>query len=145
MSNSVFKIFSEGLIGSERMRLFGLKIADWVSVFVIITFFLLWIQVVISHYKGGFRRFPMLEPVVLAPLLIAFGLLSFFFSALSVIYQILLWFGFAVGLSGVYFHFDGIRKRAKDFSFQGLINGPPLPLPLIFALLSLLGLLNFYL
>jgi hypothetical protein len=126
------------------MKLFGLEAADWLSILVIMTFFLLWIQVVIYHYKGKFRRFPMLEPVVLAPLLITFGLLSFFFGSLEVVYQILLWLGFAVGLSGVYFHFDGVRKGSESF-FLGLINGPPLPLPFIFALLSLLGLVNLYL
>lgn len=125
--------------------LFGLSLARWTVILVTALFALLWVQVLLFHYRGGFRRIWMFEPVILAPLLIAFGLLSFTSADLRFIYEILLVLGAGMGLSGLFFHWNGVRRLPDGFTLKNVLFGPPLFLPPVFGVASLVGLVAAYL
>jgi hypothetical protein len=117
-----------------------------VVLFVALAFIMIWIQVTMFHYRQNFHHKSMWVPVISAPLFFLTGiaLTLFNFSWLATIFIIMMWFGALAGMIGFYFHFRGVGVRVGGWALRNFLIGPPVILPLMFAALSVLGLIAMY-
>jgi hypothetical protein len=117
-----------------------------VVLFVALAFIMIWIQVTMFHYRQNFHHKSMWVPVISAPLFFLTGiaLTLFNFSWLATIFIIMMWFGTLAGMIGFYFHFRGVGVRVGGWALRNFLIGPPVILPLMFAALSVLGLIAMY-
>ncbi len=127
---------------------------DWISwsldrviyLFVGVAFFVLWIQVALSHYRQNFHHKSMWTPVLAAPIfsLTAVWLVFDRSHLLLLGFAGLMWLGVMIGAAGFYYHFHGVGVRVGGYSMRNFLAGPPVVLPLLFSALSVLGLLAYY-
>jgi hypothetical protein len=106
-----------------------------------LAFVVIGLQVLLFHWRAGFRSRTMYGPVLLAPLLVLAGLVGALqrdgllgWSALAVFAL-----GVVDGLVGVFEHWRGIARRIGGFSLRNLMSGPPPLLPVAFMALALTG------
>jgi hypothetical protein len=112
-----------------------------VLVFTGVAYLVIWIQLSLYHWAGGFKHLAMWGPVLSTPLVVAGAALGavardgvWGWIALG-----LLVFGIVEGLIGLYLHLLGIRSQIGGFSTRNLLSGPPPMLPLAYAAVGALG------
>ncbi len=112
-----------------------------VVVFVAVAYTVIWVQLSLYHWAGGFKRVAMWGPVVGTPPVI-FGALAGVADRESPwgwVAAALLTFGVLDGLVGLYYHLRGIASQIGGFSTRNLLSGPPPMLPLAYAAIGVLG------
>ncbi|TQR46616.1 hypothetical protein [Paenibacillus popilliae] len=124
----------------------GWPIERMLILFVSLAFFLIGIQVTMSHYRQNFHHKAMWVPVLAAPLFFVFGLIlvCFHVAWLRVFFQFLMWVGALAGLVGFYFHVRGVGKRVGGYQSHNFLIGPPVIMPLMITAMSLLGIIALY-
>jgi len=112
-----------------------------VLVFTAVAYLVIWVQLSLFHWAGGFKHVAMWGPVLATPLVSGGAILGavardgvWGWVALG-----LLVFGILEGLLGLYFHIVGIRSQIGGFSLRNLLSGPPPMLPLAYAAMGALG------
>jgi hypothetical protein len=106
-----------------------------------LAFLVIGLQVLLFHWRAGFRRLTMYGPVLLAPVLVLAGVAGALQRDGVVGWIVLAVFVFGVvdGLVGVFEHLRGIARRIGGFSLRNLMSGPPPLLPVAFMALALTG------
>ncbi|MHB9031090.1 MAG: hypothetical protein ACYC9O_20165, partial [Candidatus Latescibacterota bacterium] len=118
----------------------------FIFLFVGLAYLLVWIQVLLYHWRGAFRHRPMWEPVLTAPLLAAMGIVFAFMYGgfLNLLFILLFAIGAFVGVSGIFFHFRGVHNYIGGFSLRNFMVGPPVILPMTFMVFSVVALLVYF-
>jgi hypothetical protein len=123
----------------ESWRGWGLDRA--VLLFTAVAYLVIWVQLSLYHWAGGFKRLAMWGPVLATPPIAAGAVVGavtregvWGWVALA-----LLAFGVLDGLVGVYLHLSGMRAQIGGFSTRNLLSGPPPMLPLAYAAMGVLG------
>ncbi|MBD0348278.1 MAG: hypothetical protein ICV59_03920 [Thermoleophilia bacterium] len=121
----------------------GWPFARLYMLLVALAFAVIGLQVLLFHWRAGFRRWTMYGPVLFAPVLVVAavlgavqrdGFLGWFVLGVFVL-------GMVDGLVGVVEHLRGIARRVGGFSLRNLMSGPPPLLPVAFTALALTGVL----
>jgi len=114
--------------------------------FIGLAFVLIWIQVVLFHWRGAFRHRVMWAPVVEAPLLAAMGIVYSFVHGgiLDWLFVLIFAIGTFGGLGGTYYHFRGVKNYIGGFSLRNFMVGPPVIIPMIFMAMSLSMLIVYF-
>jgi lysylphosphatidylglycerol synthetase-like protein (DUF2156 family) len=114
--------------------------------FVGLAYLLIGIQVAMSHSKQNFHNKSMWVPVITAPILFVCSILLALLNnkGLYGVTHILYWMGTLVGFVGFVFHFRGVGHRVGGYAPRNFLMGPPIILPLLFAAMSVLGLISIY-
>ena len=114
--------------------------------FIGVAFLLVWVQVVLFHWRGAFRRIPMWAPVLFSPLLAIMGIVFAFFygGIINWFFVIIFGIGALEGLIGTYLHFDGVRRSIGGFTLRNFMAGPPVILPVVFMALAAAALVLFF-
>jgi hypothetical protein len=119
----------------------GWQLDRGVLVFTAVAYVVIWIQLSLYHWAGGFKHVAMWGPVLSTPLVIGGAVAGaavrdgvWGWVALG-----LLGFGVVEGLLGLYFHVQGIRSQIGGFSLRNLLSGPPPMLPVAYAAVGVLG------
>ena len=112
-----------------------------VVVFAAVAYVVVWVQLSLNHWAGGFRRTVMWAPVLLTPVIVLGALLGavsrgspWGWIALS-----LLVLGVVDGLIGLGYHLRGIGSQIGGLSLRNVLAGPPPMLPVAYAALGALG------
>ena len=119
----------------------GWELGRAVLVFTAVAYMVIWVQVSLFHWAGGFKHWAMWGPVAATPVL-ALGAL---FGAvdrdgvLGWIALVLLVLGAVEGLVGLYYHLTGMRYQVGGFTMRNLLSGPPPMLPIAYAAIGALG------
>lgn len=123
----------------------GLSLQRFFYLFVGASFLLLWIQVLLLHWRGAFRLWPMWGPVLFAPVLSAMGILFAVFYGPWLAGPFIAVFSLGVldGLAGIYYHFAGVRHYVGGWTLRNFIAGPPVVLPVLFTALSAAALMVY--
>jgi hypothetical protein len=123
----------------ESWRGWGLDRA--VLLFTAVAYLVVWVQLSLYHWAGGFKRLAMWGPVLATPPIAAGAVVGavtregvWGWVALA-----LLAFGVLDGLLGLYLHLSGLRAQIGGFSTRNLLSGPPPMLPLAYAAMGVLG------
>jgi hypothetical protein len=108
---------------------------------VALAFVVIGLQVLLFHWRAGFRRLTMYGPVLLAPVLVVAGVVGAVQrdGALGWIVLSVFALGVVDGLVGIAEHLRGIARRIGGFSLRNLMSGPPPLLPVAFMALALTG------
>ena len=108
---------------------------------VALAFAIVGAQVFLFHWRGGFRKWTMYGPVLLAPVIVLAGIAGAIARDGVLGWAALAVFGFGVvdGIIGVFEHFRGIVERVGGLSLRNLMGGPPPLLPAAFMALALTG------
>jgi hypothetical protein len=108
---------------------------------VALAFLVVGLQVLLFHWRAGFRSWTMYGPVLLAPVLVLAGVVGAFQRDGLIGWLVLAVFGLGIvdGLIGVFEHLRGIARRIGGFSLRNLMSGPPPLLPVAFMALALTG------
>jgi hypothetical protein len=119
----------------------GWPFARLYMLLVALAFAVVGLQVLLFHWRAGFRRWTMYGPVVLAPVLVVAGVVGALQRDGWVGWVALAVFALGIvdGLVGVFEHFRGIARRIGGFSLRNLMSGPPPLLPVAFTALALTG------
>ncbi len=114
--------------------------------FLGVLFLGVFVQVTLFHWRQNFRHWSMWIPVVGTPALglIALGLVLVDSAALRTLLALFSAVGVAAGMVGSYFHVEGVGERVDGYTLSNFMVGPPLVLPLMVTLLSLLALFTLY-
>ncbi|MEW5744753.1 MAG: hypothetical protein AB1805_04845 [Nitrospirota bacterium] len=114
--------------------------------FIGLAYLMLWVQVLLFHWRGAFRHWSMWGPVLFAPVLAVMGILySFMYGGwLNWLFVILFAVGAIEGILGALFHFKGVKHYIGGFSLRNFMVGPPPILPMMFMTLSLVALLVYF-
>jgi hypothetical protein len=99
------------------------------------------LQVLLFHWRAGFRRWTMYGPVLLAPVIVVAGVVGALQRDGPLGWIVLSVFALGIldGLVGVVEHLRGIARRIGGFSLRNLMSGPPPLLPVAFTALALTG------
>jgi hypothetical protein len=108
---------------------------------VALAFAVVGLQVLLFHWRAGFRRLTMYGPVLLAPVLVAAGVVGAVQrdGVLGWIVLAIFVLGIVDGVVGIAEHLRGIARRIGGFSLRNLMSGPPPLLPVAFMALALTG------
>jgi hypothetical protein len=119
----------------------GWPFARLYMLLVALAFVAIGLQVLLFHWRAGFRRWTMYGPVLLAPVLVFAGVLGAVQrdGILGWIVVAVFALGIVDGLVGVFEHLRGIARRIGGFSLRNLMSGPPPLLPVAFVALALTG------
>jgi hypothetical protein len=119
----------------------GWPFARLYMLLVALAFLVVGLQVLLFHWRAGFRRVTMYGPVLLAPVLVVAGVLGALQRDGLLGWVVLGVFAVGVvdGLVGVVEHLRGISRRIGGFSLRNLMSGPPPLLPVAFMALALTG------
>ena len=119
----------------------GSELDRAVLIFSGVAYLVVWIQLSLYHWAGGFKHVAMWGPVIATPLVIGGAALGAVRrdGAWGWIALGLLVFGIVEGLLGLYFHVQGIRSQIGGFSVRNLLSGPPPMLPVAYAAVGALG------
>jgi len=119
----------------------GWPFARLYMLLVALAFAVVGLQVLLFHWRGGFRRLTMYGPVLLAPMLVLAGVIGALQrdGVLGWIVLAVFAFGIVDGLIGIAEHLRGIARRIGGFSLRNLMSGPPPLLPVAFMALALTG------
>jgi hypothetical protein len=106
-------------------------------------FLLVWIQVSLYHYRAAFHNRLMWGPVLFTPLLVlsALGLGLWRTPLTSLLFLILFGCGVLEGLAGIALHLRGVSRLVGGLNLRNWMLGPPVVLAVVYAALSLLGVL----
>jgi len=121
-------------------------LANFFYLFIGLAFMMIWVQVVLFHWRGAFRHRAMWAPVLEAPVLSAMGIIYSFAHGgmLDWLFVLIFLIGTFGGLAGTYYHFRGVRHYIKGFSLRNFMVGPPVIIPMMFAALALAGLIVYF-
>ncbi len=119
----------------------GWPFARLYMLLVALAFLVVGLQVLLFHWRAGFRRLTMYGPVLLAPLLVLAGVVGALQRDGLVGWVVLAGFGVGIldGIIGIAEHLRGIARRIGGFSLRNLMSGPPPLLPVAFMALALTG------
>jgi hypothetical protein len=121
----------------------GWPFARLYMLLVALAFLVIGLQVLLFHWRAGFRRLTMYGPVLLAPVLVLAGMVGAIQRDGLVGWVVLAVFALGIldGIIGIAEHLRGIARRIGGFSLRNLMSGPPPLLPVAFMALALTGLL----
>jgi hypothetical protein len=119
----------------------GWPFARLYMLLVALAFLVVGLQVLLFHWRAGFRRLTMYGPVLLAPVLVLAGVVGALQRDGLVGWVVLAVFvlGILDGMIGIAEHLRGIARRVSGFSLRNLMSGPPPLLPVAFMALALTG------
>jgi hypothetical protein len=119
----------------------GWPFARLYMLLVALAFLVVGLQVLLFHWRAGFRRLTMYGPVLLAPVLVLAGAVGALQRDGFVGWVVLAVFvlGILDGVIGIAEHLRGIARRIGGFSLRNLMSGPPPLLPVAFMALALTG------
>jgi hypothetical protein len=119
----------------------GWPFARLYMLLVALAFLVVGLQVLLFHWRAGFRRLTMYAPVLLAPVLVLAGVVGALQRDGLVGWVVLAVFAFGIldGIIGIAEHLRGIARRIGGFSLRNLMSGPPPLLPVAFMALALTG------
>src|SRR5688572_21246867 len=119
----------------------GWPFARLYMLLVALAFLVVGLQVLLFHWRAGFRRLTMYGPVLLAPVLVLAGVTGALQRDGLVGWVVLAVFvlGILDGMIGIAEHLRGIARRVGGFSLRNLMSGPPPLLPVAFMALALTG------
>jgi hypothetical protein len=119
----------------------GWELGRAVLLFTAVAYVVVWVQVSLYHWAGGFKHVAMWGPVVATPVVAAGAVVGAVArdGAWGWIAVVLLALAVLSGLVGVYLHLRGLLSQIGGFSTRNLLSGPPLMLPLAYAALGALG------
>jgi hypothetical protein len=119
----------------------GWPFARLYMLLVALAFVVIGLQVLLFHWRAGFRSLTMYGPVLLAPVIIVAGVIGAIQRDGLLGWIVLVVFGLGVvdGVVGVVEHWRGIARRIGGFSLRNLMSGPPPLLPVAFMALALTG------
>jgi hypothetical protein len=108
---------------------------------VALAFVVIGLQVLLFHWRAGFRRWTMYGPVLLAPVIVVAGVVGALQRDGPLGWIVLSVFALGIldGLVGTVEHLRGIARRIGGFSLRNLMSGPPPLLPVAFTALALTG------
>jgi hypothetical protein len=119
----------------------GWELDRAVLLFTAVAYLVIWAQLSLYHWAGGFKRVAMWGPVLATPPIAAGAVVGavardgvWGWVALA-----LLAFGVLDGLVGVALHLQGIQSQIGGFTTRNLLSGPPPMLPLAYAAIGVLG------
>jgi hypothetical protein len=119
----------------------GWDLGRAVLLFTALAYLVIWVQVSLYHWAGGFKHVAMWAPVLATPPVAAGAVVgavardgAWGWAALG-----LLAFGTLDGLAGLFYHVRGIGSQIGGFSTRNLLSGPPPMLPLAYAAMGVLG------
>jgi len=112
-----------------------------ILVFTGVAYLVIWVQLSLYHWAGGFKHLAMWGPVLSTPLVVGGAILGAVArdGVWGWIALALLALGVLEGLLGLYFHVQGIRAQIGGFSIRNLLSGPPPLLPVAYAAVGVLG------
>jgi hypothetical protein len=121
----------------------GWPFARLYMLLVALAFLVIGLQVLLFHWRAGFRRLTMYGPVLLAPVLVLAGVVGAIQRDGLLGWVVLAVFALGVldGIIGIAEHLRGISRRIGGFSLRNLMSGPPPLLPVAFMALALTGVL----
>lgn len=98
-------------------------------------------QVYLFHLRAAFRARSMYGPVLMAPVIIAAGVVGALTREGATGWVVFAVFaiGFLEGAYGTVLHLRGVAARVGGFTLRNLTAGPPPLLPLAFGALGLTG------
>lgn len=114
--------------------------------FVGVLFLGLFVQVTLFHWRQNFRHWSMWVPVLATPTL---GVLAFLLAMVNSemlrgVFAFLSAVGVLAGMVGSYYHIEGVGERVEGYTLSNFMVGPPLVLPFMITLVSLLALFALY-
>ena len=112
-----------------------------VVVFAAVAYVVVWVQLSLYHWAGGFRRRAMWAPVLLTPVIVLGTLAGALRreSPWGWIALAVLVLGVVDGLIGLAYHVRGTTSQIGGFSVRNVLSGPPPMLPVAYAALGALG------
>lgn len=115
--------------------------------FLAIVFAAIFVQVTLMHSRQNFRHWAMWIPVIATPLLALNALLLVLQNAepARIVFAVLAVAGIGGGLVGTYFHWAGVGARVDGYTWNNLMVGPPVTLPLMVSAMGVLALIALYL
>lgn len=121
----------------------GWSFARLYMLLVALAFVVIGLQVLLFHWRAGFGHRTMYGPVLLAPVIVAAGVVGAFQrdGVLGWIVLAVFALGVVDGLVGIFEHWRGIARRVGGFSLRNLMSGPPPLLPVAFTALACTGVL----
>lgn len=124
----------------------GWPIERFFYLFLGLAYLLVWGQLTLLHWKGGFHDMFMWGPVLFTPLPALAGVALFFGRPDWLLSTFVVLYAMAAleGLVGTYKHLKGVAKRVGGFTFANVLAGPPFLLPIIYTALGAAGLLVHY-
>jgi hypothetical protein len=104
----------------------------------------IWVQLTIYHWAAGFRRWEMLPPVLLTPVIVAVALLGLIArdGPLGWLALVALAVGAVEGLGGTFLHLRGAVAQIGGVTVRNIMAGPPAVLPVAYSLAGVLGLIG---
>jgi hypothetical protein len=119
----------------------GWPFARLYMLLVALAFVVIGVQVLLFHWRAGFRRLTMYGPILLAPVIVLAGVVGALQrdGVLGWIVLAVFVLGIVDGLVGIAEHLRGIARRVGGFSLRNLMSGPPPLLPVAFMALALTG------
>lgn len=114
--------------------------------FIGAAYLLVWIQVLLFHWRGAFRHWPMWGPALFSPVLAVMGILYAFVHGgwINAAFVAVFAVGAIEGLMGVFYHFKGVQHYIGGVTLRNLMAGPPVIMPMMFTALSLAALLVYF-
>ena len=103
-----------------------------------------WAQLTLYHWGGAFRRWEMIPPVFVTPMVIVCILLGVASrdSVLGWLALGALAVGVVEGAAGIFLHGKTALSQVSGLSLRNLMAGPPPILPLAYSLAGVLGILG---
>jgi hypothetical protein len=135
---------------SEGQRGHPVHVSAWdawtldraVLLFTAVAYLVIWMQLSLFHWAGGFRHRAMWAPVLLTPVVVLGTVLgalvrdgAWGWIALAVLAAAVL-----DGLLGVALHARGVAYQVGGFTLRNVMAGPPVLLALAYAAVGVLGL-----
>jgi hypothetical protein len=119
----------------------GWPFARLYMLLVALAFVVIGLQVLLLHWRAGFRRWTMYGPILLAPVIVLAAIAGAIQRDGSLGWIVLSVFGLGIldGLVGIFEHLRGIARRIGGFTLRNLMSGPPPLLPVAFTALALTG------
>ena len=119
----------------------GWPFARLYMLLVALAFVVIGLQVLLFHWRAGFRRWTMYGPILLAPVIVLAGVVGAVQRNGSLGWIVLSVFALGIldGFVGIVEHLRGIARRIGGFTLRNLMSGPPPLLPVAFTALALTG------
>ncbi len=125
----------------------GWETGRWVVALAVVLYLGVWAQLSLYHWGAAFRRWEMIPPVVVTPVIAIAGGLGVISGDGVLGWMAVVGFGIGVleGLAGAFFHAQGLVRQVGGLNLRNLIAGPPPLLPVAYALAGVFGLLGLLL
>ena len=122
----------------------GWPIERFLYLFLGAAFLLVWIQVALFHWKGGFRSKAMWGPVLYTPLLVLAAFAMVITPQAATAFLVITIVGIVEGLIGTVMHLRGISKMVGGMTLRNFIAGPPAILPVVYTALCAAAVIIYY-